>query len=306
MPYILDEPPVPEKDLTKIAQSLRTSDNRDPFQSLDTKFHSTFSGADYTITAVIPWEDDYVRSAQKNLANIRESISLIEADLKKATKESDKQHLRTLLESFRIDTAAATNIPFLKTFAEIQTLSISSRRSVNPVRRLGEVTAAFYCRGAATFAGSMVFAQLDGDVLLNLLRRTDKDLTMSRQNLLLHQIPPFHILITGMNEYGHFVEGAILGVTLVATGKTLSVDDMYTEEQVTYVALGYSPMARREKKDLLLEEIGRSWVVRGEGVASSLDQGVNQASTKRGQVSPALSSPRPRGDRLSKSPPPMF
>jgi hypothetical protein len=180
-----------------------------------------------------------------------------------------------------------------KTFAEIQTLSVTTRRSVNPVRRLGEKFPAYYTRGPRTIAGSMLFIQLDGDVLLDLARRTDHDAFDGEPSFIVDRLPPFNILITGINERGHMVQGALFDVTILAGGTTFSVDDMYTEQQHTYVARWMTPMTSIERGKSLLERF-QAMPSRGHGAISELEI---LDSTVRGDGSLTRGTPLPPKNR---------
>jgi hypothetical protein len=240
-------------------------------------FRQSFSGVDYAITAVIPFEHDYQARPDAQVQALRSLLARAEAE--SPPNQSKINSLRQALE-FQDQSKRQTSQPFFKTFGEIQTLTVSSRRSVNPVRRLGEKSPAYYTRGPRTWAGSMVFVMLDGDVMLQLYRRTEADPIDNEPFFAVDRLPPFNILITGINEYGALVEGALLGVTLIATGETFSIDDMYTEQQFTYVARWRIPMARREQKSLVLDTLGRQYPSRGRGAVSDLEA-ENRAKTEK-------------------------
>lgn len=136
--------------------------------------------------------------------------------------------------------------PGTKRWAEIETLTISSARSVSAVRRLGEYHAFEYTRGARTIAGSMVFTSFSRDVFAELykLHPGENFSTSTGGSPPMHvdQIPPFHIIMTGVNEYGAIGQSLLLNVTLTNFGTTLSVHDLKTEATYTYVAQFYIPM----------------------------------------------------------------
>jgi len=59
------------------------------------------------------------------------------------------------------------------------------------------------------------------------------------------QIPPFDITLAAANEYGALAVMRILGVELLNEGYGISIDDIVSEQQHTYVArtiLGWSPV----------------------------------------------------------------
>jgi len=127
-----------------------------------------------------------------------------------------------------------------KLFAELQTLTISSTRNVYPVRRLNESSPFRYTRGARTIAGTLIFSVLSRDVLAEFYRY-DKQEIDDGAPFFVDQIPAFSIFIHGANEMGGVVNAALLNVTLVNFGQTLSVDDIYLESTYTYVAQYFLP-----------------------------------------------------------------
>lgn len=55
------------------------------------------------------------------------------------------------------------------------------------------------------------------------------------------QVPPFDILITAANEYGHLSRMEIRGVEILNTGSGMSVDDITTDQSCTFVARSIIP-----------------------------------------------------------------
>lgn len=55
------------------------------------------------------------------------------------------------------------------------------------------------------------------------------------------QIPPFDVTLAAANEYGAMAVMAILGVELLNEGSGVSIDDIVTEQQHTYVARSIVP-----------------------------------------------------------------
>ena len=58
------------------------------------------------------------------------------------------------------------------------------------------------------------------------------------------QIPPFNITLTGSNEYGVSMIMRVYGVELLNEGYGISIDDLMSEMQYTYVAKEISPWQR--------------------------------------------------------------
>lgn len=122
-------------------------------------------------------------------------------------------------------------------FAELQTLTISSAKSVAPVRRLGESHVHAYTRGSRTIAGSMIFTNFNRDVFSDFYRAHPKDnFINSVAPFHVDQIPEFHIIISAANEMGTFANMALVNVSLVNFGTTMSIHDLMIESTYTYVA----------------------------------------------------------------------
>ncbi len=141
--------------------------------------------------------------------------------------------------------ATKSNALKFKVFAELQTISVSSTRSVSPVRVLGRSSAIDYTRGARTIAGSMVFASINADAFNDVYDVSIAESVLSAtSSLVSDQLPPFSIVITAANESGGVAIQAIHGITLTNYGTTYSIDDLYTETIYSYVATDMTPLIR--------------------------------------------------------------
>jgi hypothetical protein len=128
---------------------------------------------------------------------------------------------------------------------KLQTLTVSSARSVSPVRRLGETTPTAYTRGSRTIAGSMVFTTGLRDAFVNMLSKSYKDGEPTREPVLfVDQIPKFSMVLQANNELGGISTALLVNITLTNFGTTFSIDDIYTESTFTYVAEQYMPLSR--------------------------------------------------------------
>jgi len=58
------------------------------------------------------------------------------------------------------------------------------------------------------------------------------------------QIPPFDVVLTGANELGTLMIMRVLGVEILNEGYGISIDDLMSEMQMTYVARGIVPWTR--------------------------------------------------------------
>lgn len=134
-------------------------------------------------------------------------------------------------------TVTETNKKKIQVFADLQTLSISSTRSVSPVRVLGRASPIAWTRGARTYAGTMVFASISHDPFGEVYDVAMAESYMSSSNSMVSdQLPPFSVVITAANELGNIGITAIHGITLVNYGTTYSIDDLYTETVYGFVA----------------------------------------------------------------------
>jgi len=148
-----------------------------------------------------------------------------------------------MIAAFRFRTTDKDQVATV-TFAELQTLSISSTRSIFPVRCLGESVVRAYTRGARTFAGSLIFTMFDRDPLMELAKRDDLQESQNPDEpFFMDQLPEFDIVINGVNEYGAMSTAIVGGVTITNYGTTLSIHDIYTEISYTYVARFYIPFS---------------------------------------------------------------
>ena len=150
-------------------------------------------------------------------------------------------------------------------------LSFSTTREKAPIYTLGNVDAVAFGRGKRGHAGSMIFTNFDRHALYDVqraLKGTNQDLQYyakgtdipaGGRSVLLgnqsyegdlsfiqfvnkvdanysDQIPPFTITLTGQNEYGSVSVMALLGVEYINEGSGISIDDIVTETQMTFVA----------------------------------------------------------------------
>jgi len=125
----------------------------------------------------------------------------------------------------------------------LQTVTVSSARSVMPVRRLGETNPAAYTRGSRTIAGSMIFTAGLRDAFINALSKSFKDGEPRKEpTIFVDQIPKFSMAFQASNELGGVSSALLVNITLTNFGTTFSIDDIYTESTFTYVAEQYFPL----------------------------------------------------------------
>lgn len=135
---------------------------------------------------------------------------------------------------------------------DLQTLSYSIHREAKPVRLLGQVNPAGFVNGNRTIAGSMIFVNFEIYTFYRLQQYRElvsgTMATINGQNSgtspmypLADMLPPFDIVVTASNEYGSFSRMKILGAKIIDEGGTMSIEDLVTESQYTFMALGIEP-----------------------------------------------------------------
>jgi hypothetical protein len=164
-------------------------------------------------------------------------------------------------------------------------ISFSTTREKAPIYVMGSVDAVSFGRGKRGHAGSLIFTNFDRHALYDIMQGTYQDtnqgpsdrykyyakstdipaggrsLLLGKQHLdslgalgsqkaipnYSDQIPPFTITLTSTNEYGNISAMHILGVELINEGSGVSIDDIVTETQMTFVArgiLGWKPISQ--------------------------------------------------------------
>lgn len=129
---------------------------------------------------------------------------------------------------------------------DLQTLSYSVHRESKPVRMLGNVNPLGFVNGPRTIAGSLLFINFESYTFYRLEQY--RQLIAGAQGSgesplypLADMLPPFDIVITAANEYGAFSKMKIFGVNIVDEGGTMSIEDLVTESQYTFMARGIEP-----------------------------------------------------------------
>lgn len=131
----------------------------------------------------------------------------------------------------------------------VQTISVSSARSIGTVRSLGTVQPKGFTRGGRVIAGTIVFVENGYNLFSEMGRMAANDPARKEfSSYYPDEIPVIDILISGCNEYGKEVHAAIVGLEITNTGMTHSVDDLYTEGTMSYVAVAHFPLLMDSNK----------------------------------------------------------
>lgn len=120
----------------------------------------------------------------------------------------------------------------------ISTLTYSIHRDLAPVRTLGRAYPKSYVAASRTIAGSLIFHVFDTHVLHDIRKAimTEVEATGLQSSPLTDQLPPFDITILFHNEYGDASYMRIYGVQISDEGQTHSVNDIFSENVMQYVA----------------------------------------------------------------------
>lgn len=180
-------------------------------------------------------------------------------------------------------------------------ISFSTTREKAPIYVMGSVDAVSFGRGKRGHAGSLIFTNFDRDALWDIKeglseKATDKeryyywrkqsDIPAGGRSRFLggrdainniaqlgvelavpnysDQIPPFTITLSSMNEYGNMSVMHILGVELINEGSGISIDDIVTETQMTFVAraiLPWKPLFNGDKSVASSMKVGETGIL---------------------------------------------
>lgn len=118
---------------------------------------------------------------------------------------------------------------------EIHTISYSTHSEIVPVRLLSSRRVAGFSRGPRTVAGTLIFTVFEQDVVRKLAPEY-------MNGILIDEMPPFNINVVCKNDSGAMSRYAILGVRLVDSGMVMSVDNIITENTISYIAEDMIPL----------------------------------------------------------------
>ncbi len=131
----------------------------------------------------------------------------------------------------------------------LQTITYSIFREKVPIRVLGRSYSKGYTAGSITVAGSMVFTVFDQNPLADLITQINhiKDASDRFTSPIAAQLPPLDVILIFHNEYGHSSIIRLYGVEFTQEGQVHSINDLYTENIMEYVAKDIDPMTSFDK-----------------------------------------------------------
>ena len=122
----------------------------------------------------------------------------------------------------------------------LQTISYSTHQDRAPVRAIGNINAIDYVQGQRTIAGTMVFAMFHEHWMTPLLE--DLKTRIPNLDIWSDELPALNLTISMSNEYGYASNMVIYGVKFIEDGGVMSINDLYTENTLQYVATGIQPL----------------------------------------------------------------
>jgi len=158
-----------------------------------------------------------------------------------------------------------------KVIGELQGVSYSVTREKAPIYTMGSADPRSFSRGKRGIAGTLIFTVFDRSALIETFRAMedksgwffahDTDVQKHDSNeekgaqvwqdvntdntwqpaWYPDQIPPFDVVLTAANEYGQVAQMSLRGVEILNEGSGISIDDIVTEQQMTFVAREVQP-----------------------------------------------------------------
>lgn len=171
----------------------------------------------------------------------------------------------TDIQAVILGTDKTTGQTVVTRLGDIQTLSYSIHREKTPVRTIGRTSPPAYTAGTRTIAGSLIFATFNtralqevysnqqtssvqglGNNVLTSANIDGKQELLSDAKLLrpTDTIPAFDILLYFTSESGNDSVMSLLRVDIMDEGQTFSIQDIFTEHTMQFVASEISMMEK--------------------------------------------------------------
>jgi hypothetical protein len=242
------------------------------------KWYGTYSGADIKVVVHYPYDPSLEKALNVVKAESEAELATEEAyfwanrgsmNTKTFADQIAKlQALRADIDSLDQEIANARLLPTSKTLGEIQTISIGSYRDKAPVRPLGSVYPRGYVRGPRSISGTMIFTIFHEHVFSDLLRLTNMRYYSTGTSdydkyqyttMLSDQLPPLDISLVFANEYGAISHMGLFGVEFFQEGMTFSIEDIYSENILQYVARDFDPLRIVDQREVDTQGVTKTW-----------------------------------------------
>lgn len=234
----------------------------------------SYSGADIKVIVHYPKSTAIRLAIEENRARVWGEIDKQEKLKSEATDPHEINNINEVIKGLdsELDTLSKENLslkdlPTSKVLGEVQSVSWSVYREKKAVRALGSTYPKSFTRGPLTIAGTMVFTIFNKHVLHELLGlnlrmyntgTSDYDRFKDTTNLI-HQLPPLDFSFVFANEYGAISHMGIWGVDFVQEGGTFSIEDIFSESVVQYVARDIDPIRIAGKRKINNQGVTNTW-----------------------------------------------
>jgi hypothetical protein len=128
---------------------------------------------------------------------------------------------------------------------ELHTLTYSVHDEKRPVRSFGFKNPKAFTSGPRTIAGTLIFSSFDRHVFRRVAEELRKKYAIGSHKitaaLMADEMPPFNVTVTFANETGDASSLTLYGIQIVDEGQVMSIDDIVTENTMSYFALDMIP-----------------------------------------------------------------
>ena len=151
--------------------------------------------------------------------------------------------IKAMLE-FPNETGTAIGIHLSKQLIELTTISVSIHRVKTPAVAMGYINPKGFARGRRCIAGTLIFNKFTKDVLAEFLtsKAFTSDLSKDTNFSKVDQLPAFNLTLLFEDEYGNTSYQRLLGVELVTSGDVYSIQEMLSEQTISFVCADFTPL----------------------------------------------------------------
>ena len=183
----------------------------------------------------------------------------------------------TTTNSNNVQQQSSTSSRKAKQLIELTTITVSVHRVKSPAVACGYINPKGWARGRRTIAGTLVLTKFTTDVLYSFLNSDGftSDLSKDTTYVKVDQLPPFNLTLLFADEYGNASSQRLLGVELVTSGDVYSIQDMLSEQTISYVAADFTPLMPLNTSSLYEKKTSSSVTTPQKTVGSVLNQSSN-------------------------------
>jgi hypothetical protein len=253
--------------------------------------HGSYSGADIEVYVHYPTDTSSLKGLsfqeeviQNEISQLNESIRVATNGTQIARAYEQLKYLYAEQRKLKNAVQEVQNTTGVQNLGTIHTLSYSIFREKVPVRTLGRVYPTAYTRGPRSIGGSLIFTVINKHVFYDLLQlnlgqyntgTSDHD-KFKQTTALTDQLPPIDISLVFNNEYGASSYMGIYGLEFLQEGTTFSIEDIYSENVIQYVARDIDLMRPIGTREINEQGPTQEW----SNTASNLSETFNKLNTR--------------------------